>query len=164
MAAGEGGGGTLAGIVGDVEQVVAEAVAPTGRGHALTMREEPVAEIGEDALCYLVGAHGEVVELGPSDGQQDENDIVGKEGAEYDEGAHLELLIALEEVVEKEDEHQREVGDIAQAHQLREPPPRHGLREEQRRLTAKDSLFPTSKNMVKVGQHTVQFVGVGVPP
>ena len=57
MTAGEGGGGTLAGIVGDVEQMVEEAVAPTGSRHTLTMRQEPVAKIGEDALGYLVGAN-----------------------------------------------------------------------------------------------------------
>ena len=37
------------------------------------------------------------------------------------------------------------------------------LAEDQCRLTAEESFFPSGKEMVKIGEHSVQLIGVGIP-
>ena len=63
------------------------------------MCQEPVTKVGEDAIGNAFHTHSEIVELRPRDGQKHEDDVVGKEGTEHDEGRHLELLIALHEII-----------------------------------------------------------------
>ena len=164
MAAGERSRGSLSRVVGQVEHVVPETVGPPRCSHALGMGEEPVAHVGEYAAGYLVGANRQIVELGTGDGQQDEDDIESEERGENDEGRHLELMVAAEEIVEIDDEHEREIADVAQAHQFGEPAPRHLLREHQCRLATEERLLQRGKHMVEVGQHAVQFIRVGIPP
>ena len=113
MTAGEGGSGTFASIVRDVEQVIAETICPARRCHAFRMCQEPVTKVWKDASSNLLGAYGEVVELWTRNGHQYEDNVVGKEGAEHDEGCHLKLLVATEEIIEIGNEHQREIADIA---------------------------------------------------
>ena len=113
MTAGEGGSRSLACIVGEVEHVIPKAIRPAWCCHAFGVSEEPVAEVGEDACGNLLCAYGEVVELRSGDGQEHEDDVVGKEGAEHDESRQLKLFITTEEIVEIGDEHQREVADVA---------------------------------------------------
>ena len=130
MAAGEGCRGVLASIVNHFEQMVYEAACPSWRGHSLGVGEEPVAHVGEDARCYLVGAYCFVVVLWASDWHEVEDDVVDVEGCQQDEGCHEELLVALDDVVDEQDGHEREVADVAHAHEFGEPSPGYFLREE----------------------------------
>ena len=150
--------------MGQVEQMVEEPVAPSGGCHSLAVRQKPVAQIGKHASGYLLRAYGQIVELGTRDRQQDEDDVIGEKRGQHHEGGHLELMVALEEIIEVDDEHQREIADVAQTHQFGEPAVGHRLREKQRGLTAEDGLLGGGEQVVEVGQHPVQLVGVGIPP
>ena len=89
--------------------------------------QEPVAHIGEHACSYLFRAYCQIIELGTGNGQQYEDEVVNIEGAQDDEGHHLEFLVTLKEIVEGYQGDERKVGHIAQAHQFGEPSVGHGL-------------------------------------
>ena len=128
------------------------------------MGEEPVADVGEYALCDVVGAYCEVVELRSCDGEEYEYEVVGEEGCEEDECRHGQLVVATEEIVEQQKRHEREIADVAEAHEFGEPSPGDVLREEQRGLAGEDGLFACGEEVVEIGEDAVKLVGVGVPP
>ena len=164
MAAGECRRGPFAGIMGDVEQVVEEAIAPPRCRHAFAVGEEPVADVGEQAVCDVVGAYCEVVELRSCDGEEYEYEVVGEEGCEEDECRHGQLVVATEEIVEQQKRHEREIADVAEAHEFGEPSPGDVLGEEQRGVAGEDGLFARGEEVVEIGEDAVEFVGVGIPP
>ena len=67
-------------------------------------------------------------------------------------------------IVEGDGSYHGIVADISQREQLADPRRREVLREEQRRLTAEERLFPGSKDVVEVGEYDVELVGIGIPP
>ena len=120
MAAREGCRGTLAGIVGVFNQPVEKSVTPSRTYHAFLRMSEIVADVGEDALCDAVFAHGKIVILGAGDGQEDEDDIVYHERCEGDEGHAGELLRPIEKVEQRHRHNHRKVAGIAQVHEFAE--------------------------------------------
>ena len=113
MTAGEGGRGAFAGHVGNDDEVVEQSAVVAGHVHHLVVGHEVVAEVGEDTLTDVVESDGEVIELWARDGEDDEDDVEQEERGEDDEGHALELLIALEEVVNDDGGNKWEVGGVA---------------------------------------------------
>ena len=164
MAAGEGGRGTLARGMSMLHELIEPAVGPAGHGHHGVVSEEIVADGREQPLSDGVGSHSKIVVLGAGHGQEDENSIEQEEGGEYDEGGAQELLIALKEIIEGDDDHEQEIAGVAEVHKLAPHRPREPLAEEQGWLAAEERLLEAGKEVVEIGEYPVQGVGVGIPP
>ena len=164
MTAGEGGRGPLAGGVGVNHTLIEPAVLVARHRHHLVVGEEVVADVGEHASGDIVETGGQIVVLRTCDGQQVEDDVEGKEGAYHDQRRALELLIAVQEVIECDGKDEYEVAGVVQVHQLAPYGPGELLAEEQCRLTAEECLLHLGEVVVEVGQYAVQFVGVRIPP
>lgn len=164
MRTGEGCRGTLAGLMGMLNEVIEQSVGPAWTGEPLAMVHEIVAHVGEDASCHLVETNGSVVVLRAGDGQEDEDDVVEHErGKHYPRGS-CQFLGATEEIVGQHHKHHGEITGVAQVHQFAEDGVADGLREEQGRLTTKELLLPGGKEMVEIREDAVQLVSVGIPP
>ena len=86
MTAGESGRGALACIMSHDEQLIHHAIFPTGNGqdevaimHVKLYGVKVIADIGEDALCYLVYTHSLEIELRTCYGQKIEDEIEQEE-------------------------------------------------------------------------------------
>ena len=91
------------------------------------MEIEIVAYVGKHPFCYLIHAHGLVVEHRSRDGHEDENDVEDKERGHDDEDTLVEILIAGEEEINSHGGNHRIVGGIAEIHQFAENRVREGL-------------------------------------
>ena len=127
VAAGEGGGGSFAGGMGTGHQLVAHPIVPPGNGQRLVVGHEVVVHVGEHAVGDVVESGCQVVVLRPTDGQQDEDDVVDEERAEDDECGAVELVVSIEEVPERHQGNQWIIGGIAQVHQFAEDGMGEGL-------------------------------------
>ena len=72
MTTGEGRRRPFAGIMSNNKELMEEAIRIARSGKALGMGLEIMANIGKDALCYLIGAYSQIVVLRPSHRQEDE--------------------------------------------------------------------------------------------
>ena len=164
MTAGEGGRGAFAGIVGGHHALVEESVAIAGDGQALTVRGEKVVHVGEHSVGDVIHTCGQIVVLWSCDGQRDEDDVVDEERSEYDKGRATEFFITVKEIEQGHQGDQWIVRGIAQVHQLAEHRIGEVLREEQGRLAVEKLLLIACEEMVEVGEHPVELIGVGIPP
>ena len=105
MTAGESGRGALACIMGKNQELIHDTVFPTGNGqdevaimHVKLYGVKVIADIGEDALCYLVYTHSLEIELRTCYGQEIEDEIKEEERAYDDEGRTFKLLVTAEEI------------------------------------------------------------------
>ena len=128
------------------------------------MGGEIIADVGEYPLHDIVETCSVVIVLGTRHWQGYEDDVIDKERSEDDERDALKILIPAEEIIESNDAYHRVIGGIAHEHQFTEKDTRHGLIEEQGRLTAEELLLPRGEDVVKVGEDAIDLIRVGIPP
>ena len=97
MTAGEGCRRTLTCRVGILHHVVEESVAPSRHRQRLLMGGEIMAYVGEYPCCDILQAHGLIIILRTSNGQEDKDDVVDEKRREDDELRAVELLVTKEE-------------------------------------------------------------------
>ena len=146
------------------DKATEQSVVPSGIGKTLLMGVEPVVDIGEDSMGYLVDADSCIIILRASHRHCYIYKVIYKEGREDYKCGTVELLISPEKEIQCRGGYHRIIRPIAEIHQFAENGRRKPLREQQRRLTTEKPLFPRGKHMVEIGEHTVELVGVGIPP
>ena len=114
-----------------------------------------IADVGEDALGYLVYTHSLEIELRTCYGQEIEDEVKEEERTYDDEGRTLEMLVATEEIEEDDTYKQQIVAHIAHCHQLAEDRMREGLTERQSGLKTKERMLIACKQVVEVGKDTI---------
>ena len=164
MTGGESRRGAFSGVVGIDHHLIEESFGMAWSRQHLLMEVEVAANVGEHAPCNIINAHGQIVEHGTRDGNHDEDDIIKEEGGHDDERATTEICVLFQEIIDRDQDDQREIGHIAQVHQFRKHDIRAFLGKQQGRLTTEKLLFPTGKHMVEIGQHAVDLVGIRIPP
>lgn len=161
MAAGEGCRGTLASLVGHVDEEVERAVR-AGRGIHGTHLVEVVPHVGEDAVDGIHALHLVVV-LRAGHGQEYINNVVEEKAGHDDEARTHQFVGPLQPREEDKDEDHREVRHIAQVERFTDPPLREVLAEEQGGLATEQLMVPGGEDVVVAGEESVELVCVGVP-
>ncbi len=164
MAAGEGSGRPFAGTVGINHHLIEWCRRVARCVHGLAHGLKIVMQVGEYTCCYFVQPYSRKVVLRTSHRQEDKNDIIYKERGEDNEGSLHKLFIAEQKEEKRYNGYEREVCCIAHIHELAENDIWTFLCEEQRRLAAKELLFEARHEVVEVGEHPVELVGIRVPP
>ena len=130
--------------------LIKETIIPTRYGECLVVGGEVIAHIGKGTVGNVIKTCGQIIVLRPSDGQEDEDDVKDKERRQDDEFRTVELLIAAEEVEQRDEGNHREIRCIAQVHKFAEHRMRPRLCERQSRMTAEKLLFIGRKYVVEV--------------
>ena len=131
MTAGKGGRWAFAGFVSLLHQLVEEAIGIARTDHSLAVRVEIIAQMGENARCYLVESYGRIIVLRTGYGQYHEDNVEDEEGCDDDERCPFELYVTIKEVEQHHNENHGEVRGITQIHQLAEKVAGNGLMEHQ---------------------------------
>ena len=105
-----------------------------------------------------------IIKGGAHDRHQVEDDIKGHKRCHDDEYATLELGIVAEEIDQSHAGYHGVIGGVAHAHQLGDDGRGELLGKHQRGLETKQRLLPLGKDVVEVGQHAVELIGIGIPP
>ena len=121
---------TLSGIVCLLHKVIERTVCPARACHSLCMSAEIVVEVWEYAFCYVFKSYCMIVVLRACNRQVDEYHVICEEGCEYDERCTLELAVAVEEIIQRNQNYKGLIAGIAKVHKLAEPVLRHGLMEQ----------------------------------
>ena len=113
MTAGEGCCGSFACCMGILHHMVEESVAPSWHRQCLLVGGEVMAHVREHPCCDILQAHGLIVVLRTSDGQEDKDDVVDEKRCEDDKLRTVELLITEEEREQRHYGNHREIGGVA---------------------------------------------------
>lgn len=162
MAGGESGRRALAGIVHGLHEDMAWPVAPRHR-ETLPVCGEVCPDIREYTFHGAICPYGMEIILWPCNREEVKYDVEQEERCDEYERRTQEIGPVSREIHQRDDEQEEIIGSIAEVHQLREPPPRHLLREEERRLAMEDFLLPCGDDRVKIRQDAVEGVCVGIP-
>lgn len=119
MTTGESCRGALTSIMGDDKGFVHPTVFPTrNRQDEVTIMDvklygvEVIANIGEDALRYLIYAYSLEIELRTGYWQENEDKVEQEERAYHDEGRTLEMFVATEEIKYRDAYEQQIIADV----------------------------------------------------
>ena len=120
--------------------------------------------IGEHAAGNVVETYGTVIVLRSGNREHYIYYIIGEERCEDDECCPAEVGIAAEEIEKRHHGYHGKIGGIAHVHQLADEGMAESGGKDEGGLKAKDMLLPGGENMVEIGEHAVELVGVGIPP
>ena len=86
--------------------------------------------------------------------------IETKKRCQDDEGATLEVVVALEEIIDNRAHEKKEVARLGHVENLADPGLREMLTRHQCRLKAKELLLERRTDVIAVGQHPVDLISL----
>lgn len=164
MTAWEGCCRTLAGVLGALDKLVEDAVGVTRRRKTDLMGEEIIVDVGENARRCRIKSYRIVIIGGSGYRQEDINEIINEERAHDDECRTLELLIAEGEIEKHRRGYHEVIRAVAHVEKFADNGAVEDLGEKQGGLASEQILLPSGEEMVEIGEETVEFVGIRIPP
>ena len=125
---------------------------------------EVIVYVGENPGRNFLYSNGLIVEGRTCDWNENEDDIIDKERCEHDERHTFELLVLPDEIVENGECYHRVICRIAHVEEFAENDVRQLFGKEQGWLHAEPVLLPLRKQVVEIGEQTVELISVGIPP
>ena len=155
---------TLTRRLGIFHKSVKESIGITGTGQTILMKVEIIVHVREYSRRDIFHAHCLIIESGTGNGNENKDDVIDKESRQDDKRRTLKLIVSPNEIIENGERNHRVISGVAHIEQFAEKRIGQFLGKEQRGLHTEPILFPSGKHMVEIGEETIEFVGIGLPP